>query len=99
VNRGYAVGRVGRVTLLWDAATSAVQPPLAVVDLDAFDANATDLLRRASGKPVRVASKSVRCRALLSRALSQPGFSGVMAYAVPEARWLVSHGLEDVFVA
>jgi D-serine deaminase-like pyridoxal phosphate-dependent protein len=87
------------VTLLWDAATSAVQPPLAVVDLDAFDANATDLLRRASGKPVRVASKSVRCRALLSRALSQPGFSGVMAYAVPEARWLVSHGFEDVFVA
>ena len=97
--QGYGVGRVGRVTLLWDAATSAVQPPLAVVDLDAFDANAADLLRRASGKPIRVASKSVRCRTLLSRALSRPGFSGVMAYAVPEARWLVAHGFEDVFVA
>ena len=87
------------MTFPWDAATSAVQPPLAVVDLDAFDANAADLLRRAGGKPVRVASKSVRCRALLARVLSQPGFSGVMAYAVPEARWLVADGFEDVFVA
>ena len=34
-----------------------------------------------------------------SRVLSQPGFAGVMAYAVPEARWLVAHGVEDVFVA
>lgn len=93
------MGRVGRVTLLWDAATSAVQPPLAVVDLDAFDANAADLVRRASGKPIRVASKSVRCRTLLARALSQPGFAGVMAYAVPEARWLVANGVEDVYVA
>lgn len=87
------------MTLPWYAATSAVQPPLAVVDLDAFDANADDLVRRASGKPIRVASKSVRCRTLLSRALSRPGFSGVMAYAVPEARWLVASGFEDVFVA
>ena len=87
------------MTFPWDAATSAVQPPLAVFDLDAFDANAADLLRRAGGKPVRVASKSVRCRALLARVLSQPGFSGVMAYAVPEARWLVADGFEDVFVA
>ncbi|GAA2157557.1 amino acid deaminase/aldolase [Pedococcus bigeumensis] len=87
------------MTLHWDRATATVQPPFAVVDLDAFDANAADLVRRASGKPIRVASKSVRCRALLSRALSRPGFSGVMAYAVPEARWLVASGFEDVFVA
>jgi D-serine deaminase-like pyridoxal phosphate-dependent protein len=87
------------VTLPWDTATSAVQAPFAVVDLDAFDANAADLVRRASGKPIRVASKSVRCRSLLSRVLSQPGFAGVMAYAVPEARWLVASGFEDVYVA
>lgn len=87
------------MTLLWDAATAAVQPPFAVVDLDAFDANAADLVRRAAGTPIRVASKSVRCRALLSRALGQPGYAGVMAYAVPEARWLVASGFEDVFVA
>ena len=99
MNTAYGIGRVGRVTLHWDRATASVQPPLAVVDLDAFDANAADLVRRASGKPIRVASKSVRCRTLLARALSRPGFAGVMAYAVPEARWLVASGFEDVYVA
>ena len=87
------------MTLHWDAATAAMQPPFAVVDLDAFDANATDLVRRAAGMPIRVASKSVRCRSLLARALARPGFAGVMSYAVPEARWLVAEGFEDVFVA
>ena len=87
------------MTLQWDAATAAVQPPFAVVDLDAFDANAADLVRRAAGSPIRVASKSVRCRALMSRALAQPGYAGVMAYAVQEARWLVASGFDDVFVA
>jgi D-serine deaminase-like pyridoxal phosphate-dependent protein len=83
----------------WDEATAGLQAPLAVVDVDAFDANAADLRRRAAGTPIRVASKSVRCRSLVERALSQPGFSGVMAYAVPEALWLVTAGVEDVFVA
>ena len=87
------------MTSAWDRATAGLQPPLAVVDLDAFDANATDLVRRANGLPVRVASKSVRCRALLGRVLSRPGFHGVMAYAAAEARWLVASGVEDVFVA
>ncbi len=87
------------MTLHWDAATKALQSPFAVVDLDAFDANADDLVRRAAGRPIRVASKSVRCRTLLSRALARPGFAGVMAYAVREARWLVSNGIDDVYVA
>ncbi len=83
----------------WDRATSALRAPLVAVDLEAFDANADDLVRRAAGLPVRVASKSVRCRALLDRVLSRPGFAGVMAYAVPEAVWLASSGVPDVFVA
>ena len=82
-----------------ESATAGLPAPLVAVDLAAFDANADDLVRRAAGRPIRVASKSVRCRSLLSRALSQPGFAGVMAYAVPEARWLVASGFEDVFVA
>jgi D-serine deaminase-like pyridoxal phosphate-dependent protein len=52
-----------------EAALADVEPPFAVVDLDALRANAGDLARRAAGKPIRVASKSVRCRALLRRAL------------------------------
>ncbi|MGH3756597.1 amino acid deaminase/aldolase [Actinophytocola sp.] len=72
-----------------DAATKHLDPPLAVADLDAFDHNAADLVRRAAGRPIRVASKSVRCRFLLERVLRRDGFTGVMAYSLPEARWLV----------
>lgn len=82
-----------------DRATAGLDPPLAIVDLDAFDANAADLERRAGGKPVRVASKSVRCRALLERALARDGFKGVMAFTLPEALWLTGHGVDDVLVA
>ena len=59
--------------------------PLMVVDLDAFDTNADDLVARAGGKPIRVASKSVRVPALLQRALAHDGFHGVLAYSLAEA--------------
>lgn len=71
-----------------DAATKHLDPPLAVADLDAFDHNAADLVRRAAGRPIRVASKSVRCRFLLERVLARSGFAGVMSYSLAEARWL-----------
>lgn len=83
----------------WDRATKGRSAPFAVVDLDAYDANAADLVRRAGGRPIRVASKSIRVRHLLERALATPGFAGVMAYSLPEALWLVGHGVRDVFVA
>ncbi len=82
-----------------ESATAGLPAPLVTVDLDAFDANADDLVHRAAGRPIRVASKSVRCRTLLRRVLDRPGFAGVMAYAVPEAVWLVRQGFTDVFVA
>jgi D-serine deaminase-like pyridoxal phosphate-dependent protein len=80
----------GAVDALDDPAT-----PLVVVDLDAFDANAEDLVRRASGTPIRVASKSLRIPALVERALARPGFVGVLGYALREALWLVEHGVSD----
>ena len=74
--------------------------PLVVVDLDAFDANAADLARRAAGTPIRVASKSLRVPALIARALKKPGFSGVLAYSLREALWLHESGIsDDVVVA
>ena len=69
--------------------------PMTVVDLDAFDANAADLTRRAAGKPVRVASKSLRVPALVQRALETPGFAGVLSYALREALWLVREGITN----
>ncbi|UUZ58978.1 amino acid deaminase/aldolase [Nocardioides sp. B-3] len=72
--------------------------PIAVIDLDAFDANATDLARRAAGKPIRVASKSLRVPALISRALATPGFEGVLAYTLREALVLHELGITDDLV-
>lgn len=81
-----------------DAATKGLPAPLAVIDLDALEANADDLVRRAAGVPVRVASKSVRVRDVLHTVLARPGFSGVMAYSLREALWLVSEGVRDVLM-
>ena len=80
-----------------ETATAGLEPPFAVVDLDAFDANAADLLARARGKPVRLASKSVRCRALIDRALGA-GLTGVLAFTLPEALWLAGDH-DDIVVA
>jgi D-serine deaminase-like pyridoxal phosphate-dependent protein len=92
---------------LWARLSAAVQAlpepprtPLMVVDLDAFDANAADLVRRADGTPIRVASKSLRVPALLERALALPGFHGVLGYSLREALWLVEQDVcDDVVVA
>ena len=76
------------------------QPPTPtyVVDLDAFDTNAADLARRAGGKPVRVATKSLRVPALVERALAAPGFAGLLAYSLREALWLCEQGVSDDIV-
>ncbi len=81
-----------------DRATAALDPPFAVVDLDAFDANAADLLRRAGTTALRLASKSVRCRALQRRALDA-GFRGQLCFTLPEALWLAGQGSDDLVVA
>ncbi len=82
-----------------ERATASLEPPFAVVDLDAFWANAADMERRAAPKPIRLASKSVRCRALQERVLARPGFRGTLAFTLPEALWLAGRGFEDILVA
>ncbi|QIK84361.1 alanine racemase [Sanguibacter sp. HDW7] len=81
-----------------DAATAHLPAPLAVVDLDVLESNADDLVRRAGGTPVRLASKSVRVRTLLDHVLARPGWAGIMAFSLAEALWLVEHGHDDVLL-
>ena len=80
------------------AATAHLDPPLAALDRAALDSNARDLARRAGGRPVRIAAKSVRCRWVLERVLAQPGFAGVMAFSLREAIWLARGGMRDVLI-
>jgi len=83
----------------YDRATAHLDAPLAIVDLEAFDANADDVVRRAAGKPIRVASKSVRCRALLERVLAREGFAGIMSFTLGESLWLARSGFDDILLA
>jgi D-serine deaminase-like pyridoxal phosphate-dependent protein len=84
----------------YEATFEGVQAPFAFVDLDAMEENARRMLAQAAGLPIRVASKSIRCLALLRRALEfDPGFRGVLAFTLPEALWLADQGLDDIVVA
>jgi D-serine deaminase-like pyridoxal phosphate-dependent protein len=84
----------------FEAIFSEVQAPFAFVDLDAVWANAADMLRRSRGKPIRIASKSVRSRPVLERLLDlDPGFQGILGFTLPEAIWLWEHGFRDLVVA
>ena len=83
---------------IWGS-VDTVAAPTAVVDLDRFDANAEQMLRLAAGTPIRVASKSVRVRALIARVLERPGFAGVLGYSAREAIFLARNGIRDVVIA
>ncbi|MFE1537768.1 alanine racemase, partial [Corynebacterium bovis] len=81
-------------------AVAGLAPPFAVLDLDAARANARELVRRAHGVPVRLASKSLRIRPLIADILRTDGVRGVLAYTLAEALWLVETGTaDDVLVA
>jgi D-serine deaminase-like pyridoxal phosphate-dependent protein len=77
-----------------------VEAPFAFVDLDAMWANAEEMLGRAGDKPIRVASKSIRCRGLLEAILRRDQrFAGLMTYTLPETLWLAERGFEDLLLA
>ncbi|HEY6774992.1 MAG TPA: alanine racemase [Thermoleophilaceae bacterium] len=77
-----------------------IDAPFALVDLDAMWSNAREMLDRAAGTPIRVASKSVRCRALLAAILEHdPGFRGLMTFTLQESLWLHGHGFDDLLLA
>jgi D-serine deaminase-like pyridoxal phosphate-dependent protein len=84
----------------YESILAGVEAPFAFVDLDAMTANAAEMLGRAAGKPIRVASKSLRCRALQERVLnSDPGFEGSMTFTLPETLWLAEQGFENLLLA
>ncbi len=77
--------------------------PVAAVDLDALERNVDALVApvRARGKTLRIASKSVRCVALLRAVLARGGDAvrGVMAFSPAEACFLAEEGFADILVA
>ena len=84
----------------YEAIFDSYTPPFAFVDLDALRSNARFMLDLAGGKPIRIASKSVRSVAVLRRILElDRGFGGILAFTLPEALHLTDQGFEDIVVA
>ena len=74
--------------------------PLAYVDLERLLANAASLVARCGGKPIRLASKSIRCRELMRRVMAtSPVFQGVLCFSAGEAAHLAADGFTDLVVA
>mgnify|MGYP001356953006 CR=1 FL=1 len=83
-----------------EAIFAEVEAPFAFVDLDAMWANADSMLDRAAEKPIRVATKSLRCRPLIERILDRSErFSGLMTFTLPETLWLAERGMENLLLA
>lgn len=81
-------------------AVAHLDAPFSVLDLDSALANAADMVRRAAGTPIRLATKSVRVRGLIERLLARDGVQGLLSYSLGEAMWLVDEGVcDDVLVA
>ncbi|CAM2861623.1 alanine racemase [Mycobacterium intermedium] len=101
------VGREGSARLdaasrlrRYEEAFAELDAPFAFVDLDAMWTNAEQLLSRAGDKPIRVASKSVRCRPLQREILdSNDRFDGLMTFTLAETLWLAGHGFENLLLA
>src|SRR5215212_3932856 len=84
----------------YEEAFAGLDAPFAFVDLDAMWANARDMMARAAGKPIRVASKSVRCRELIAAILDRdPGFRGLMTFTLRESLFLSEHGFSNLLLA
>jgi len=81
-------------------AFAALEAPFAFVDLDALHSNASEMLGRAAGKPIRLASKSLRCRGMQRLLLERyPGLRGQLTYTLPETLWLDESGFENLLLA
>ncbi|WP_370617668.1 alanine racemase [Mumia qirimensis] len=93
-----AIGQLPNMDRL-ERLTRDLDTPYAVVDGGALVHNADELVRRAGGVPIRVASKSVRVREILERTLARDEFQGAMTYSLAESVWLADQGHTDLLLA
>lgn len=86
----------------WRSVLAGERLPCAVVDLDAVEHNAQVLLGAlpSPGPRLRLASKSLRCPALMRHILSlDPRFQGLLTMSAAETRALAELGFDDLFLA
>ncbi len=74
--------------------------PALVLDLDIFEENLEEVLKKVNGKKIRMASKSIRSVDLIKKVLNKsPQFEGVLCYCIDEALLLSENGIDNLLVA
>ena len=73
--------------------------PFAVLDMNALDENIHEIAKRAQGRNIRIATKSIRCRYVLNYILEKlPHSFGLMAFTLDEAIWLSELGFTNILL-
>ena len=74
--------------------------PFAFVDMDLLDENIREILKRTGKeKKIRIASKSIRCKAVLQHVFAASDqFQGIMSFHPQEAVWLSQQGFDDILM-
>ncbi|KOP71139.1 amino acid deaminase/aldolase [Cytobacillus solani] len=73
--------------------------PALLLDLDAFDENCQEIAKKANGKTIRIATKSIRSVSLLRRILqSNRIFQGLMSFTPQESIFLSEKGFDDILL-
>lgn len=76
--------------------TGELTAPVGLLDADALEANTSDMLARAAGTTIRLATKSLRCRPLITSLLARDGIRGVLTLTLAESLWLHDNGVDDI---
>lgn len=85
--------------LRFETIASEIQLPALLLDVQAFDDNCREIARKANGKQIRIASKSIRSVPILKRIFqSNPIFQGLMCYSPNEAIFLEEKGFDDILL-
>lgn len=76
-----------------------VPRPFAAIYLPALKKNIQDIANRAKNIPIRIASKSIRCRWVLEFTLQQNSqYHGLMTYHPEETLWLAQNGFDNLLL-
>jgi D-serine deaminase-like pyridoxal phosphate-dependent protein len=83
----------------WKSLLAEERLPVALVDLDAFEENIRAVGEASGGKPVRLATKSLRVPEMIRRALDSGVFRGLMCFSAEEVLFLAQQGFDDLLLA
>jgi D-serine deaminase-like pyridoxal phosphate-dependent protein len=85
--------------LAYSAALREVPRPTAFADLDALEENIQKVLSYSGDRPIRIATKSIRCLPLLKDIQASHGrFIGFMTFSARESLYLSRQGLNDFLI-